>query len=164
MARSYDISKEVVWRAYEQVKANKGAEGIDGQMMQGFEKNLKSNLYRIWNRMTSGSYIPPAVKAVAIAKKSGGMRVLGIPSISDRIAQTVVKMYLEPKLDPHFHPDSYGYRPGKSAIQAVEVTRQRCWKYGWLLEFDIKGAFDNIDHSLLMKALERHTESDRMLL
>ena len=164
MARSFDISKDVVWRAYQQVKANRGAEGIDGQTMEDFEGNLKGNLYKIWNRMSSGSYIPPAVKAVAIPKKSGGTRVLGIPSISDRIAQTVVKLYLEPSLDLCFHPDSYGYRPGKSAIQAIAVTRERCWKYGWLLEYDIKGAFDNIDHSLLMKALKRHTESDWVLL
>ena len=106
MARSYDISKEVVWRAYEQVKANKGAEGIEGQTMEEFEKNLKGNLYRIWNRMTSGSYIPPAVKAVTIPKKSGGTRILAIPRISDRIAQTVVKMYVEPTWDPHFHQDA----------------------------------------------------------
>jgi len=164
MARSFDISKDVVWRAYQQVKANKGAAGIDGQTMQDFEKNLKGNLYKIWTRMTSGSYIPPAVKAVAIPKKTGGTRILGIPSISDRIAQTVVKMYLEPEMDQCFHPDSYGYRPGKSAIQAIAVTRQRCWKYGWLFEFDIKGAFDNIDHSLLMKALKKHTDSDWILL
>ena len=164
MARSYDISKDVVWRAYQQVKANKGAAGIDGQTMEDFDKNLKRNLYKIWSRMTSGSYIPPAVKAVAIPKKSGGTRILGIPCISDRIAQTVVKFYLEPEMDKCFHPDSYGYRPGKSALQAIEVTRQRCWKYGWLLEFDIKGAFDNIDHSLLLKALGKHSESDWILL
>jgi len=164
MARSYDISKDVVWRAYQQVKANKGAAGIDGQTMQDFDKDLKRNLYKIWTRMTSGSYIPPAVKAVVIPKKTGGTRTLGIPSISDRIAQTVVKFYLEPEMDRCFHPDSFGYRPGKSALQAIEVTRQRCWKYGWLLEFDIKGAFDNIDHSLLMKALKMHTESDWILL
>ncbi len=164
MARSFDISKDVVWQAYRQVKTNKGAAGIDGQRLEDFERNLKGNLYKIWSRMTSGSYFPPAVKAVAIPKKTGGTRILGIPSISDRIAQTVVKMYLEPKLEPHFHADSYGYRPGKSAIQAIAVTRKRCWKYGWLLEFDIKGAFDNIDHSLLMKALERHTDSDWILL
>lgn len=159
MAKSFDISKQIVWRAYEQVKANKGAAGVDEQSMQEFERNLKGNLYKIWNRMSSGSYLPPAVKAVEIPKKSGGVRLLGIPTISDRIAQTVVKMYLEPELDPVFHNDSYGYRPGKSALQAIETTRRRCLKYGWLLEFDIKGAFDNIDHLLLMKALEKHTDS-----
>jgi len=164
VTKSFDISKNIVWQAYKRVKANKGAAGVDEQTMSDFEQDLKGNLYKIWNRMSSGSYFPPAVKAVAIPKKSGGTRILGIPSISDRIAQTVVKMYLEPEMDKCFHPDSYGYRPGKSAIQAVSVTRQRCWKYGWLLEFDIKGAFDNIDHLLLIKALKRHTDSDWILL
>ena len=164
MARSFDISKKLVWQAYLRVKANKGAEGVDGQRIEDFEQNLKGNLYRIWNRMTSGSYIPPAVKAVTIPKRSGGKRVLGIPTISDRIAQTVVKMYLEPELEPFFHEDSYGYRPGKSAIQAVSITRERCWKYGWLFEFDIKGAFDNIDHSLLTRLLQKHTDCEWVLL
>ena len=164
MARSFSISKQVVWQAYKRVKSNKGAAGVDEQTIEDFERNLKGNLYKIWNRMTSGSYYPPAVKAVAIPKKSGGMRILGIPSVSDRIAQTVVKLYIEPEMDKCFHPDSYGYRPGKSAIQAVAITRRRCWKYGWLLEYDIKGAFDNIDHELLIKALKRHTESDWILL
>ena len=151
MTKSFDISKNIVWQAYKRVKANKGAAGVDEQTMKDFEQDLKRNLYKIWNRMSSGSYFPPAVKAVSIPKKSGGTRILGIPSISDRIAQTVVKMHLEPEMDKCFHPNSYGYRPGKSAIQAVSVTKQRCWKYGWLLEFDIKGAFDNIDHLLLIK-------------
>lgn len=164
MARSFDISKKLVWQAYLRVKANKGAEGIDGQTMEGFEQNLKGNLYKIWTRMSSGSYIPPAVMAVTIEKRSGGTRLLGIPTISDRIAQTVVKMTLEPELEPHFHEDSYGYRPGKSAIQAVAVTRERCWKYGWVFEFDIKGAFDNIDHSLLTLALKKHTDCEWVLL
>ncbi len=126
MARSFSISKQVVWQAYKRVKANKGAEGVDEQTIEDFERNLKGNLYKIWNRMTSGSYYPPAVKAVAIPKKSGGMRVLGVPSVSDRIAQTVVKLYIEPAMDKCFHPDSYGYRPGKSAIQAVAIIRRRC--------------------------------------
>jgi RNA-directed DNA polymerase len=164
MARSYDISKQVVWQAYRRVKANKGAAGIDGQTIDDFEQDLKGNLYKIWNRLTSGSYLPPAVMAVEIPKRSGGTRVLGIPTLSDRIAQMVVKMYLEPILEPHFHEDSYGYRPGKSAIQAVSKTRRRCWRYGWLFEFDIKGAFDNIDHALLMRALRKHTECEWMLL
>jgi len=164
MARSFEISKKLVWQAYKRVKANKGAEGIDGQTMEDFEQNLKGNLYRIWTRMTSGSYKPPAVMAVTIPKRAGGSRVLGIPTISDRIAQTVVKMYLEPKLEPSFHEDSYGYRPGKSAIQAVSKTRERCWKLGWLFEFDIKGAFDNIDHLLLMRALKKHTDCPWVLL
>lgn len=164
MARSYDISKQVVWQAYRRVKTNKGAAGIDGQTIEDFEQDLKGNLYKIWNRLTSGSYLPPAVMAVAIPKRSGGTRVLGIPTLSDRVAQTVVKMHLEPILEPCFHEDSYGYRPGKSAIQAVEKTRQRCWRYGWLYEFDIKGAFDNIDHALLMRALRKHTDCEWVLM
>ncbi len=164
MAKSFDISKKLVWQAYKQVKANKGGAGIDGQTLEDFEQDLKGNLYRIWNRMSSGSYIPPAVKAVSIPKRAGGVRILGIPSITDRIAQTVVKLHLEPLLEPCFHPDSYGYRPGKSALQAISVTRERCWKYGWLFEFDIKGAFDNIDHSLLMLSLKRHTDCKWVLL
>jgi RNA-directed DNA polymerase len=164
MARSYDISKQDVWQAYQRVKANKGAAGIDGQTIEGFDQNLKRHLYKIWNRLTSGSYLPPAVMAVTIPKRSGGTRVLGIPTLSDRIAQTVVKMHLEPILEPCFHEDSYGYRPGKSAIQAVSKTRQRCRRYGWLYEFDIKGAFDNIDHALLMRALRKHTDSEWVLL
>ena len=141
MAKSFDISKQLVWQAYKQVKANKGAAGIDGETIEDFERDLK------------GSYFPPAVRAVAIPKRSGGTRTLGIPCVSDRIAQTAVKLILEPELEPCFHPDSYGYRPGKSAIQAVAVTRERCWKRGWVFEFDIKGAFDNIDHTLLTMAL-----------
>ena len=164
MARSYDISKQSVWRAYKRVKANQGSAGVDEQTLAEFEQDLKGNLYKIWNRLTSGTYIPPPVKAVEIPKKSGGTRVLGVPCISDRVAQTVVKRHLEPELERCFHRDSYGYRPGKSAIDAVATTRQRCWKYGWLFEFDIKGAFDNIDHALLMKALRKHTDCDWVLL
>ena len=156
-AKPFKISKQVVWKAWKQVKANKGAGGVDSETIADFERNLKDNLYKIWNRMSSGSYFPPPVRAVAIPKKTGGERLLGIPAVSDRIAQTVVKMYLEPLVEPKFHEDSYGYRPGKSAIQAIKVTRQRCWRYNWVLEFDIKGLFDNIDHDLLMKAVGHHT-------
>ena len=156
-AKPFEISKQVVWKAWKQVKANKGAAGVDSETIADFERNLKDNLYKIWNRMSSGSYFPPPVRAVAIPKKTGGERLLGIPAVSDRIAQMVVKMYLEPLVEPKFHEDSYGYRPGKSAIQAIKVTRQRCWRYNWVLEFDIKGLFDNIDHDLLMKAVGHHT-------
>ena len=156
-AKPFEISKQVVWKAWKQVKANKGAAGVDTETIADFERNLKDNLYKIWNRMSSGSYFPPPVRAVAIPKKTGGERLLGIPAVSDRIAQMVVKMYLEPLVEPKFHEDSYGYRPGKSAIQAIKVTRQRCWRYNWVLEFDIKGLFDNIDHDLLMKAVGHHT-------
>lgn len=156
--KSFKISKHIVQKAYEKVKANKGAAGIDEISLKEFEKNLKNNLYKIWNRMSSGTYFPTAVKVVEIPKKNGGIRILGIPTVADRIAQMVVKMHFEPKVEPYFLKDSYGYRPNKSAIDAIEVTRQRCWKYDWIIEFDIKGLFDNIDHELLMKAVHKHTE------
>lgn len=157
--KSFKISKAVVLEAYKKVKANKGAAGIDGQSLAEFEKDLKNNLYKIWNRMSSGTYFPPAVKAVEIPKKSGGVRVLGIPTVADRVAQMVLKLYFEPKVEPHFLEDSYGYRPNKAAIDAVAKTRERCWKHDWVLEFDIKGLFDNISHELLMKAVRKHTDS-----
>lgn len=162
--KSFDISKSLVWQAYKLVRANKGAAGVDAQSLGYFETNLGNNLYKIWNRISSGSYYPPAVKAVEIPKKDGGVRVLGVPTVSDRIAQMVAKLYLEPKLDPIFHKDSYGYRPRKSAHQALSITRQRCWNINWVLEFDIKGLFDNIDHKLLMKALKLHTQCNWVLL
>jgi len=150
--------------AYRRIKQNAGSAGIDEQSIQDFERNLKDNLYKIWNRLSSGSYFPPAVKAVSIPKKSGGVRILGIPTVSDRIAQMVVKMALEPKIEPYFHCDSYGYRPNKSAHQAIEVTRKRCWEFDWVLEFDIKGLFDNISHELLLKALTKHTDCKWVIL
>ncbi len=162
--KSFEISKHAVVEAYELVKRNKGGAGIDSESILDFERNLKDNLYKIWNRLSSGSYIPPAVKAVPIPKKSGGVRILGVPTVSDRIAQMVVKVELEPKLEPHFHRDSYGYRPNKSSHQAVEITRKRCWEFDWVLEFDIKGLFDNINHELLMKALNKHTDNKWVLL
>ena len=162
--KSYKISKHVVLEAFERVKANKGAAGIDDESLKAFEANLKNNLYKIWNRMSSGSYFPPPVKAVEIPKKSGGKRVLGVPSVADRVAQMVAKIYFEPTVELHFHPDSYGYRPGKSAHDALAVTRQRCWKYDWVLEFDIKGLFDNIDHELLMKAVCKHTDNPWVII
>ena len=162
--KPYEISKSVVWEAYQKVKANQGAAGIDKESMEAFERNLKNNLYKIWNRMSSGSYFPPPVMAVAIPKKNGGKRILGVPTVSDRIAQMTAKIYFEPMVEPHFLPDSYGYRPGKSALDAVGVTRQRCWKYDWVLEFDIKGLFDNIDHELLMRAVRKHTECPWIIL
>lgn len=163
-AKSYDISKQVVWEAWKRVKANKGAAGIDEETILGFEENLKDNLYKLWNRMSSGSYFPPPVRTVEIPKKDGGRRALGIPTVSDRLAQTVVKMYLEPKVEPCFHSDSYGYRPNKSAIEAVGVARQRCWRFDWVLDLDIKGYFDNIDHDLLMRAVRKHTDCRWILL
>jgi RNA-directed DNA polymerase len=163
-AKPFEISKKVVWEAWKQVKANHGAAGVDKESIADFEKDFKGNLYKIWNRMSSGSYFPPPVRTVGIPKKSGGERLLGIPTVADRVAQMVAKKYLEPVLEPCFHPDSNGYRPGKSPIQAVEVTRRRCWKYDWVLEFDIKGLFDNIDHGLLMRAVRKHTECQWILL
>lgn len=157
--KPYDIPKQTVWDAFQRVKANKGAAGVDEETIGEFEKDLKGNLYKIWNRMSSGSYFPPAVKAVEIPKKSGGVRILGIPTVADRVAQMVVKMHFEPKVEPIFAADSYGYRPGKSAIDALRITRGRCWRYDWVVELDIRKLFDRIDHGLLMKAVRKHTDS-----
>jgi RNA-directed DNA polymerase len=162
--KSYDIPKTLIWEAWLHVKANQGAAGIDAETIERFETKLAANLYKLWNRMSSGSYFPPPVKAVPIPKKSGGVRVLGVPTVSDRIAQTAVKMWLEPWLDPIFHRDSYGYRPGKSALEAIAVTRRRCWDQDWVVEFDIRGLFDNLDHGLLMTALRKHCQEPWILL
>lgn len=156
--KSFDIPKKLVYEAYKAVKRNKGAAGIDGESIADFESDLKNNLYKLWNRMSSGTYFPPAVKAVDIPKKTGGTRTLGIPTVADRIAQMAVKMQFEPKVEKYFYSDSYGYRPGKSAHDAIDITRKRCWQYDWVLEFDIRGLFDNIDHELLMKAVKKHTD------
>lgn len=156
-ARPFEISRRSVWEAYLKVKANQGAAGIDQQSIEAFEKDLKGNLYKIWNRMSSGSYFPPPVRLVEIPKKKGGTRPLGIPTVADRIAQTVVKDYLEPMVEPKFHPDSYGYRPGRSALDAVGTARQRCWQQQWVIDLDIRGFFDNLPHELVMKAVRFHT-------
>ncbi len=163
-AKSFEISKYEVWAAYKQVKANKGAAGVDGESIGQFEQNLKRNLYKLWNRMSSGCYFAPPVKQVEIPKKSGGKRCLGVPTVSDRIAQMVVKRAMEPLVESQFHPDSYGYRPQRSAKDAVGVTRKRCWQYDWVVEFDIKGAFDNIDHAMLMAAVKHHVKAPWMVL
>lgn len=157
-SKPFTIPKRLVYEAWTIVKANAGSAGVDKETIDDFEADLKNNLYRIWNRMSSGSYFPPAVKAVAIPKKNGGERILGVPTVADRVAQMVVKTVFEPAVEPIFLPDSYGYRPDKSALDAVEITRTRCWRYDWVLEFDIKGLFDNIDHTLLLRALEKHTD------
>jgi RNA-directed DNA polymerase len=163
--KPFHIDKKRVYDAYKAVRSNRGAAGVDGQTLEQFEANLKGNLYKLWNRMSSGSYLPQPVRAVAIPKKSGdGERILGVPTVEDRIAQMVVKQLIEPDLDPIFLPDSYGYRPRKSALDAVEVTRKRCWKYDWVLEFDIKGLFDNLPHDLLMKAVRKHVQCEWALL
>jgi RNA-directed DNA polymerase len=143
--KPFDISKWVVVEAYGRVKANKGAAGVDEQSLGEFEADRDRNLYKIWNRLSSGSYFPPPVKAVEIPKAGGnGVRVLGVPTVADRIAQTVVRMYLEPQVEPIFHPDSYAYRPGKSALDAVAACRQRCWRMDWVIDLDIRAFFDTV--------------------
>jgi RNA-directed DNA polymerase len=162
--KPFTISKDLVLQAYLRVKENRGSAGIDGLSLEVFDKDRRKHLYRLWNRMSSGSYMPCAVLLVEIPKKTGGKRPLGIPTITDRIAQTVVTMTLEPDLDKIFHEDSHGYRPGKSALEAVGKARQRCWRYDWVLDLDIKGFFDNIPHDLLMKAVRKHTDCKWVLL
>jgi RNA-directed DNA polymerase len=158
------ITKRMVWKAYKLVEGNGEAAGVDGQSLDNFAKDLENNLYKLWNRMASGSYFPPAVRRVEIPKVGGGVRSLGIPTIADRVAQMVVKQHLEPGLDQVFDPDSYGYRPGRSAHQAVEQARKRCWDYDWVLDLDIKGFFDTIDHGLLLRALRKHCQEPWVLL
>ena len=162
--KPFNITKKQVYEAYKAVKSNGGAAGVDKQTIEQFEADLQNNLYKLWNRMSSGSYFPPAVRAVPIPKKSGGQRILGVPTVADRVAQMVVKQLIEPDLESVFLANSYGYRPGKSALQAVGVTRERCWKYNWVLEFDIKGLFDNIDHELLLRAVRKHVTCKWALL
>ena len=160
----FNIDKRRVYEAYKAVKSNGGAAGVDRQTIEQFEADLKGNLYKIWNRMSSGTYFPPPVLAVSIPKKSWRPEDFRCAHRSDRIAQMVVKQLIEPDLDPIFLPDSYGYRPRKSALDAVGVTRERCWKYDWVLEFDIKGLFDNIDHELLLRAVRKHVKCKWALL
>ena len=163
--KPFHIEKKRVYEAYKAVRSNRGAAGVDGQTLEQFDEDLGSNLYKIWNRMSSGSYFPPPVRAVSIPKKNGsGERVLGVPTVGDRIAQMVVKQLIEADLEPIFLPDSYGYRPRKSALDAVGITRQRCWKYDWVLEFDIRGLFDNLPHDLLLKAVRKHVKCEWALL
>jgi group II intron reverse transcriptase/maturase len=163
-AKPFSITKRQVWEAYKRVKANNGAAGVDGQTIEMFDADLQNNLYKLWNRLASGSYLPPPVMRVEIPKGDGRMRPLGIPTVADRIAQMVVKQSLEPGLEKHFHPCSYGYRPGKSALDAVGRARKCCWKRDWVLDLDIKGFFDNIDHELVMKAVRVHTQEKWVLL
>src|ERR1700747_376517 len=163
-AKPFSITRQEVWEAYKRVKANKGAAGVDEESITDFEKRLKKNLYKIWNRMTSGSYFPPPVRMVKIPKANGGERKLGIPTVSDRIAQMVVKRRMELEVDPLFHPDSYGYRPWKSALDAVGQARQRCWRRDWVIDLDIKGFFDNIDHELMMRAVRKHAKEKWIVL
>lgn len=165
LGKSFDIPKMLVWEAYLKVKANKGAAGVDRQSLADFAQDEKKNLYKIWNRMSSGTYFPPPVRAVEIPKAGGkGVRVLGVPTVADRIAQTVVAMTLEPLVEPIFHQDSYGYRPGRSALDAVAVCRQRCWRTAWVIDLDIQGFFDNVPHDPILTAVEKHTELPWVLL
>ncbi len=152
--KSYNIPKRLIYEAYKRVKSNKGSAGVDNQSLKDFDQDLKHNLYKLWNRLSSGSYFPQAVKRVEIPKADGGIRPLGIPTVADRIAQMAVKMQIEGELEQHFHPNSYGYRPHKSAHQALEQVRARCFRRAWVLDMDIKGFFDAIDHDLLMRAVE----------
>ena len=163
-AKPFNIPKREVWEAYKRVRANQGAAGVDGQTIADFEADLTNNLYKLWNRMSSGSYFPPPVRRVDIPKGEGKTRPLGIPTVVDRVAQMVVKRFLDPLVEAKFHPDSYGYRPGKSALDAVGMARQRCWRYDWGLDLDIKGFFDSIDTNLLMRAVRKHTDCPWVLL
>jgi RNA-directed DNA polymerase len=157
--KPFDISKRAVWEAWEKVKANKGAPGVDKVTVVEFESGLKNNLYKIWNRLSSGTYFPPPVRAVEIPKPhGGGTRILGVPTVADRIAQTVVAGVLEERVERIFHPDSYGYRPGRSALDAVGVCRERCWKYDWVIDLDIRKFFDSVPWDLIVKAVEANTD------
>ena len=162
--KPFEISKWKLVEAFEKVKANRGTAGVDGESVTAFEENLQRNLYKLWNRLSSGSYFPPPVRSVEIPKKAGGVRVLGVPTVADRVAQTLVAMYLEPEVEPLFHRDSYGYRPGRSALDAVSTCRKRCWKNDWVVDLDIRAFFDTIPHSLLLKAVSRHTDRRWVLL
>jgi RNA-directed DNA polymerase len=163
--KSFAIPKRLVWEAWRQVKANRGAPGVDGQTLGEFEADLGDQLYKIWNRMSSGSYFPPPVRAVEIPKPhGGGFRVLGVPTIADRVAQTAVAMFLEPLVEPRFHPDSYGYRPGVSAHDALAACRERCWKFDWVIDLDIQAFFDQVPWELIVRAVQAVTDSPWVLL
>ena len=162
--KTHPINRKMVWEAYKSVRENKGSAGIDQVSLENYGQELKGNLYKLWNRLTSGCYFLLNVREVRIPKKSGGYRGLGIPTVNDRIAQQVVKSYLEPKVDGTFHPDSYGYRKGKNAHQAMEMAKRRCFVNRWVIDLDIKGFFDNIDHGLMMKALMQYTKEKWVLM
>jgi RNA-directed DNA polymerase len=163
--KSFEIPKRLVWEAYKKVKANKGAAGVDGQSIEDFEADLRNNLYKIWNRMSSGTYFPPPVRAVEIPKPhGGGTRILGVPTVGDRIAQTVVALQLEPRTESIFHDDSYGYRPGRSPLMAVEKCRERCWKKDWVLDLDVQKFFDSVDHDLMVRAVAANTDQKWVVL
>lgn len=156
--RPLPITGEMVVLAYKKVKSNKGSAGVDKVSLQEFDKNLSGNLYKIWNRLSSGSYFPPAVKEQMIKKDNGKLRGLGIPTVADRIAQQVIKNYLEPRLESVFHDSSYGYRPMRNAHQALACVKENVRKYAWVIDLDIQAFFDNVDHQKMMLALEKHVE------
>jgi RNA-directed DNA polymerase len=163
--KPFDIPKQQVWEAYRRVAANEGAPGVDRQTLDEFEEDLKNNLFKIWNRMSSGSYFPPPVRAVEIPKPhGGGVRLLGVPTVADRVAQTVVAMHLGERAEPRFYPDSYGYRPKKAAFDAVGVCRQRCWKFDWAIDLDVQKFFDSVPWDLIVKAVEAVTTTPWVLL
>ena len=155
-AKPFEIPKRLIWESWKRVAANRGAPGVDKESIKGFENRLGDNLYTLWNRMSSGSYLPDPVRQVLIPKGDGQSRALGIPTVTDRVAQMAVKEVLEPRLESLFHSSSYGYRPGRSAKQAVAAARQRCWRYDWVVDLDIRAFFDSIDHDLMMRAVEKH--------
>lgn len=163
-AKPFEIPKKLILEAFERVKENKGAPGVDDQSITDFENDLKGNLYKLWNRMSSGSYFPDPVRIVEIPKQNGSKRRLGIPTVTDRVAQMVAKMTFEPILESLFYEDSYGYRPNKSAHDAIGKTRTRCWQSNWIIDLDIKNFFDDIDHDLLMRAVRKHTQCKWLLL
>lgn len=163
--KPFEISKWAVQEAWEKVKANKGAPGVDEVSIEAFESDLQNNLYRVWNRMSSGSYFPPPVRAVEIPKPhGGGTRMLGIPTVADRVAHTVVAEELKVKAETLFHDDSYGYRPGRSAIDAVGACRQRCWKTNWVIDLDIQKFFDSVSWDLMLKAVGANTDLPWVML
>ena len=164
MTKSLPISKRMVYNSYLKVTAKDGSAGIDKQSIEAFNENMSANLYKIWNRMTSGSYFPPPVRTVFIPKKQGGTRALGIPTVSDRIAQGVVKDYIEPSVEQIFHPSSFGYRPGRSAHDAIKQCQDNCIKYAWVIDVDIKGFFDNINHDLMLELLQQYTQEKWVLM
>jgi group II intron reverse transcriptase/maturase len=155
-SKQIPITKKMVWEAYRKVNSNKGSAGVDEESLKEFQENLLNNLYKIWNRMSSGSYFPQPVKEVTIPKSDGGQRKLGIPTISDRIAQEVVKTYLEPRLEAIFSKNSYGYRPNRSAYNALEKVRENVRQCPWVIDMDIKAFFDEVNHELLLKAIDKH--------
>ena len=159
--KPFAIPKELVWQAWKQVKANGGAAGADGVTVEAFERDLKDNLYKVWNRMSSGTYFPPPVRAVEIPKSSGGTRMLGVPAVGDRVAQTVAAMALEPRTEAVFHDDSYGYRPRKGALDAVAACRQRCWEKSWVIDLDIRKFFDSVPWDLVIKAVQANVTHEQ---